>query len=223
LDNGSKGGVFQMSDLSLAIQDVVLDVLCNMNTAMPGVVNSYNPVKVCAEILPLLKRNYLSGEAPPAKPIVDVPVMFMRTNRFRCTFPLERGDTGLLLFGQRDMSEWLTGDGKEALPGSGRKFSLTDAIFIPGLFAFRQGSLPEDGSKFELAFDDVKIVSNGQSFQFTGDVAVTGKITATDNIESDSEVKAGVVALSTHTHPVGTIASPYIPANPLTGATGSPA
>ena len=40
--------------------------------------------------------------------------------------------------------------------------------------------------------DNKVTISAGGGFEFTGDLAVTGKITATQNIESDTNVVAGV-------------------------------
>jgi phage baseplate assembly protein V len=60
-----------------------------------------------------------------------------------------------------------------------------------------------------LIYDNgkVQIVAGGKTFQisggkatFNGDLEVTGKITATGNIESQTEVKAGSIALTTHRH-----------------------
>ena len=76
-------------------------------------------------------------------------------------------------------------------------------------------TLPSGGSyeitvgSTTLIFDNgkVQIVSGGKTFQisagkatFNGDLEVTGKITATGNIESATEVKAGTIALTTHRH-----------------------
>lgn len=76
-------------------------------------------------------------------------------------------------------------------------------------------ALPSGGSyeitvgSTTLIFDNgkVQIVSGGKTFQisggkatFDGDLEVTGKITATGNIESQTEVKAGAIGLTTHKH-----------------------
>jgi phage baseplate assembly protein V len=67
------------------------------------------------------------------------------------------------------------------------------------------------GRKFEdgtiLKYDQsshkltVKLVGSGAKMEIEGDVEVTGKITASGNIEtSTGDVKAGTVALKLHTH-----------------------
>lgn len=196
-----------------------------LHTSIPGIVNSYDSSGPSVEVQPAVKKVLYDGTEYSFPMIVSVPVVFPRTKRFHLSYPIEKGDEVLLIFSERSIEEFLNASrttGKESKPLNTRKFSLTDAIAIPGLFGFKKGSSVSDGSKMEIVFDDTKIVSDGTKFIFTGDIEVTGKITATENIESDGDVKAGSIALSTHTHPVGTLTSPYAPANPFTGATGSP-
>lgn len=192
-----------------------------MHTAIPGIVSKYDSTKPSVEVQPVVKKVYYNNQEVSFPVIVSVPVVFPRTNRFHLSFPIEQGDMVLIVFSERSIEEFLQTN-KESTPTNTRKFSLTDAIAIPGLFGFNKGSRIEDGSKMEIIFDSTKIVSDGTKFQITGDIEVTGKITATDNIESDGDVKAGSISLTTHTHPAGTLASPYAPANPFTGITGSP-
>jgi hypothetical protein len=157
------------SPLTLAIEDAIwAELSAKVHTCLPGVVDSYDPAGPKVNVKPLVEKRFLNGTYLPLPVIVDVPVQFLRSNRFHCSFPLARGDTGLILFAERSISEWLTNDGREVKPRDGRKFSLTDAIFIPGVFAFGRGAKIEDGSKFELAFDDAKIVSDGKTIEHNG-------------------------------------------------------
>jgi len=199
-----------MSELLDAIKDVLWGELENkFHTCLPAIVNSYDPTGPKVEVQPLLRKAYNNGKEISFKPIIEVPVIFPRTKRCRFTFPLERGDTVLLLFSERSIETWLAGDGSEVTPLDGKKFSLTDAIAIPGLFAFGQGSPIEDGNKLEIVFDNAKFISDGEGFEITGNLKVNGKVEATDNIESDAEVKAGSVKLSTHTHSLNIPSTPY--------------
>ena len=196
----------------------------NLHTSIPAIVSKYNPNGPTIEAQIAIKKLYDDDTLLSYKPIVEVPVVFPRTNRFRLTFPLEEGDTVLLVFSQSCLEKWLGLAGelakKETEPGEVRKFDITDAIAIPGLYPDKQGSKIEDGTKLEIVFDDAKIVSDGDEIEFTtsklkvnGNVEINGDVEATGDVKG-SEVTVGVLALSTHIH--GT------PSGPSTGPTGPP-
>lgn len=46
----------------------------------------------------------------------------------------------------------------------------------------------------------IKVTGTGAKVEVEGDVIVTGKINATGDIESDADVKVGLVSLKLHTH-----------------------
>lgn len=62
--------------------------------------------------------------------------------------------------------------------------------------------------------DGITIELNGssQKISITGDVEVDGKLTATDEISSDVDVKTGTISLKTHTHTgnLGSATSPPV-------------
>ena len=191
------------------------EIAGKMHTAIPAKVSKYDPSGPSIEAQPVVKKVAQDGTVLEMPVIVSVPVMFPRTNRFHLSFPIDVGDTVLLIFSERGISEFLQ-SGKDEIPQDVRKFSMTDAIAIPGLFGLKKGSKIIDGKKFELIFDSAKITSDGSDFEMTGNLKVNGKV------EAIGDVKAGSISLQTHTHSGGTLASPYGPANPFTGITGSP-
>lgn len=73
--------------------------------------------------------------------ICNVPVMFLTAGGFTFTVPIREstgrgGTTGLLIFAERSLDRWLAGAGQEVDPELYSRFSITDAVFIPGLLPF---------------------------------------------------------------------------------------
>lgn len=178
--------------------------LNKVHTAVPAMVDKYDAESVTIEALPLLNKVYKDGHVIKfEKPIVQVPVCFPRTKRFRFTFPLERGDGVLLLFSENCIDDWIK-SGEAVSPTSFRKFSMTDAIAIPGLFAIGKGSQISSKNKMEIVFDDIEITSDGKKISMKGDVEVTGKLTTTGDVVAGL-TKASLEGLTTG----GYIAGPY--------------
>jgi hypothetical protein len=78
-------------------------------------------------------------------PIDNVPVMFPSSQGFKFLFPLKKGDGCLILFSEEGIGAWLKGR-TEVAADSLAKFSLTDAICVPGLWSFKNVPNEEKGS-----------------------------------------------------------------------------
>jgi len=143
----------------------------NIHTSIPAVVESYDKSGPSVTAKPIIQKVYEDGQVFPFQPIASIPVIFPRSSRFHCSFPLKRGDGVLLIFSERSLEAWLN-SGKELPPTSTAKYSLTDAMAIPGLFSLGQGSQISSADEFELVFDDVKFTSNGQDFTLTNGEAI---------------------------------------------------
>jgi hypothetical protein len=186
-----------------------------LHTSIPGIVSKYDPSKPSVEVQPAVKKIWYDGTELSLPIIVSVPIVFPRTKRFHLSYPIEKNDCVLLLFTERSIEEYIQ-NGTEVTPTNTRIYSMTDAVAIPGFFGFGKGSQISDGKKLEIIFDTAKIISDGKTFEFTGDVKINGKV------ESTGDIKANGKSMDNHTHPFGTLASPYGPANPFTGSTGVP-
>ncbi len=81
-------------------------------TALPGTIKSYDAAKQTATIAPALKRPIPSDENPDAvkheelPDIADVPIAFMRGGGCYIVFPLQPGDSVLLVFSTLDPGPW---------------------------------------------------------------------------------------------------------------------
>lgn len=146
-----------------AIEAVCDSMISKIHTCLPGRIEKYDHTKRQADVKPLIKKHYLNGQVYVLPVIPAVPVVFPCTNNSSLTFPINKGDGVLLLFTERAMEEWLS-KGGDCLPGARRKFDLTDAVAIPGLYPFVAPSPQEDNSSLVLKHKGtkVKIGSDGK-------------------------------------------------------------
>jgi len=182
------------------------EVSGKMHTALPGIVEEYDHLESRVRATPVVHKRFKEGGVVEYPPIVSVPVIFPRTKRFRMTFPLEQGDGVLLVFSERSIENWVR-SGRASAPSDTRKFSITDAMAIPGLFAFGFGLKPEKKDNVEFVFDNTKFISDGENFEFEakkfkmkGDIELDGDIEAK---EVTAKTLAGRIILSSHIHPPG--------------------
>ena len=78
------------------------------------------------------------------------------------TFPVVQGDTCLLLFIERSTDLWLTVGGQVS-PDDNRKFDLSDAVAIMGLFPFTETSDATNDTDVLLTFagSSIRIKADG--------------------------------------------------------------
>lgn len=111
-----------------------------LHTAIPGRVESYDATLQRASIQPVIKEAFEdeTGERVVARlPVIPgVPVQWPSGGGYFISFPLQPGDTGLLLFSQASLDVWLS-EGGEVDPLDDRRFHLSDGIFIPGVRSFK--------------------------------------------------------------------------------------
>ncbi|MFB6375285.1 MAG: Gp138 family membrane-puncturing spike protein, partial [Bradymonadaceae bacterium] len=70
-------------------------------------------------------------------PVVpNVPVAFPSAGSMQMTWPLEEGDTVLMLWSERSLDEWLTTGASRTQPSDNRRHDVSDAIALPQLRSF---------------------------------------------------------------------------------------
>jgi len=145
--------------LQEAIMAAVKSTISGIHTAIPGIIESYDYTTCKAEVKPSIKRQYVDGSVLSMPIIVNVPVIWPRTKNGSITFPLERGDSILIIFSERSLENWLS-KGHDVTPGDRRKFDISDAIAIPGLFSFDEPVKTTSNDKFEIHYNDSSITIN---------------------------------------------------------------
>ena len=120
------------------------EIFSSLRCALPGTVESFDPVTQTAVVRPALS---LSSHAYPV--IHDVPVFFPGSRTGGITWPVSAGDECLLIFADADIDRWFE-SGEAGEPASDRRHALPDAFAFMG-FRSRPNALP-DAFPGEAAF-----------------------------------------------------------------------
>lgn len=150
-----------MSSPTDIFRNSVWSVLNTIHTAMPGIVQSYDPATNKATIQPALNKAYETGPMP--MPLMEnVPIMFQSGANFAINFPINVGDYVLLVFCERSIDLWKSVGG-QVTPDDPRKFHLSDAVAIPGLMPFTGDFSKNNGEDFIISFagSTIRINPNG--------------------------------------------------------------
>jgi hypothetical protein len=122
-------------------------------TALPGVLDSFNPAKMSAVVQPTVQAQLRD---PAGKwnnvtlPLcLDCPVIFPGGGGYGMTFPLHSGDEGLLVFSSRCIDAWWQSGGVQP-QAEFRMHDLSDGFFIPGCFS--NGNVPANASTTTARF-----------------------------------------------------------------------
>ena len=109
----------------------------NVHTLLPGKIESYEEPLRKASVQPLIKLK-TRGNEDVEMPILDnVPVIFPSSTGGQILFPLDKGDFCLIMFSETGIGNYLNSVGAIQVEADDvARFSLTDAICLPGLFPF---------------------------------------------------------------------------------------
>jgi hypothetical protein len=127
-----------------AIRLIFESLLSGVHTAFPAKVEAFDSVTMRCDIQPCLKKKYAGEDPINAPKITDVPVMYPSIGNFMVVGPVQVGSYGLAICSERAIDTWHT-QGGIVDPGDPRKFEITDAIFIPGLFPLVNVLVPPMG------------------------------------------------------------------------------
>lgn len=125
------------------IRSIIREELAGINTCAPGSVVSYNVSEMSATVISDIPRKFSDGTESANPVISGVPVLWPRWGGGIFAGHLVPGDKVLLVFSQRSLDSYLLG--KKQAPDSERKFHLSDAIAIPGVYPLGP-SLAESGA-----------------------------------------------------------------------------
>ena len=185
------------------IRNVVQERLSTVYTSIPGKVVKFNNGK--ADVEPLVN---LQGDSKlPVLP--DIPVVFPSSSTAGIVFEVAKDDTVLLVFSNSSLDEWLNGNGGAVDTDDPRRFDLTDAVAIPGLFSFTQAPELSATDGCVMSYDDTKI-----TIKKSGDIQIGG-------VGATALVKDTFIDLyNAHTHICASPGSPTgVPTPPAVKAT----
>ncbi len=116
-----------------AMQD---GLMSSMRTAIPGIIQSFDPKTQTAVIQPAIRKRVYSGEQgeiiQEQEPLLlDVPVMFLGGGVSALTFPVAEGDECLVIFADSNIDAWYQSGGvqNQVYP---RSHNVADGFAIVG-------------------------------------------------------------------------------------------
>lgn len=124
--------------LSTLIIDAIQSRLLDFHVMLPAKITKYTASDNTVEVALLLKeqRPQSDGtiETEDFPPIADVPVAFQKCAGGWLTWPLAVGDTGMVIFADRSLSNWSrTATGQVVDAKDLGMHNLSGAVFVPGL------------------------------------------------------------------------------------------
>lgn len=196
---------------SEAGKDIILtkNIKKGLFCAAPAIVEIFDREKQQATVLPALMAKKSNGESIAQDFIYNVPVRFGGGGGFAANLPLAKGDTGWLIFCDRDISAFKAT--RSVMPcNTNRMHAQEDAFFLPDAMQTAQVSAEDSGkavfqtldgsNKIALGTDDVTIKT--KSLNITADTVTftVPAITTTGTIAATGDVTAAGISVSTHVH-----------------------
>lgn len=168
------------------------NIFVNLRVCIPAIVVEYNNTNNTVKLQPAIKTILEDNRIIDMPILLNVPVLELGGNNLSIKIPLKVGDTGIVIFCDRDISLFKQ-EKKSTQPNTLRKHDLGDGIFIPMRFGNSGSSniiiQSEDGAtQFEITSSGINI---------KGNITVDGEIIATD-VKTTTNV-----SLKTHTHNKG--------------------
>lgn len=192
--------------LSSLMQLMQLETLSTINCHQVGEIVSFNASNQTAEVQIKMLKPY-NGELKSYPILIDCPCIVLGGGKGRITFPIQAGDSCVVLFNDRDIDNWFSG-GQTMQPRTNRMHSFSDAIALVGVHN-KQNKISDylnDGTEFKYGNSTIKlqddkvtitngsaqIVMNSGSITIVGNVAITGGFTVNGKDVGDTHKHSGV-------------------------------
>lgn len=133
----------RLTDPEEALRVALYSLQGRMWTAMPGVIQSFDPVAMTCVVQPAVQQRATQLTADKKRTTtqyrtmaqcLDCPVVFPQGGGCALTFPLQPGDECLLVFASRGIDFWWQQGGVQP-PADARMHDLSDGFVIPGPFS----------------------------------------------------------------------------------------
>jgi len=105
-------------------------------TAIPGIVvtvrDNFSNLTIDAQ--PAINMKGVDGTIAERPVVQNIPVQMPASSTSAITFPVNVGDSVLLVYSMRGLDVWKRGTGRQGVPSDNRKFDERDCFAIPGVF-----------------------------------------------------------------------------------------
>lgn len=194
------------SDAQTALTAALQGWQAGIWTALPGVVQSFDPDKETVVVQPSIQARVRDRDGfatwVTLPLLVDVPVVFPGGGGFTLTFPVAAGDECLVVFSSRCIDAWWQSGGVQP-QAELRMHDLSDGFAFVGLksqprtlaggvnTSCAQLRSDDGGTCIELA--DGSITMTAASINIIGDITTTGTITNNGKNIGSTHTHGGIV------------------------------
>ena len=179
--------------LTESFNTVVSELLKEVGTSIPGHILSFDSATQIAKVQIGVDMIDVDDKAHKIAPIINVFVMFPGGD-YSIEYEINSGDEGIILFSHRCIDGWKE-QGGTSRPPVIRKFSLQDALFIPG---FR--SKPNKLSDFQNNGVRLRNKDGSEYIWLKNDGTAAVKVGGAFEIESSELTHNGVNIGEDHVH-----------------------
>ena len=184
-----------MQEFTSELKSFTKDAISEIHTALPGRIESFNPDRCEADVVPYGRFKKADGEMMAFPKIPGVPVLIPQGagQNAAIAYPVKAGDECLLLFSEQTLELWRSG----AESKTDLRFDLQNAVALVGLFAKPSPLMKEAAQK-----NAVVIANNGTKITLlpSGGVEIAGNVTINGNLTVSGSGTVGGVSVNKHTH-----------------------
>ena len=132
-----------VDNLSELIKRTIIQTMRQLRVSMPCEVVRYNSNRQMVDVRIVQPEIDLAGNNIPMPVITNIPVSFVRCGNSHITHPINKGDTGFIVFADRDISSWVETNNTSVVD-SARTHSMQDSYFVPGIVGGGNNANPND-------------------------------------------------------------------------------
>lgn len=189
------------NEFVMSLQGLIQSQLADVHTILPVKITSVDYSKKTANVLPLVKTKIGVSKSVAYPELAGVPLVVLSGGKARITFPVKAGDTGIVLFSERDVSNVLASTGTDTVePLMSNYLGLFPIAVICGISINSDSEeisnedivIENELSKISLKPDGTTTIQNGSSSivqEPNGNVRVNGlTVTPDGNIITASGV-----------------------------------
>ena len=132
-----------VDNLPELIKRTIIQTMRQLRVSMPCEVVSYNSKRQMVDVRIVQPEIDLAGNNIPMPVITNIPVSFVRCGNSHITHPINKGDTGFIIFADRDISSWVETNNTSVVD-SARTHSMQDSYFVPGIVGGGNNANPND-------------------------------------------------------------------------------
>ena len=142
-----------IDNLSELIKRTIIQTMRQLRVSMPCEVVRYNSKRQMVDVRIVQPEIDLAGNNIPMPVITNIPVSFVRCGNSHITHPINKGDTGFIVFADRDISSWVETNNRSVVD-SARTHSMQDSYFVPGIIG---GGTNANANDVEIKYNNTTI------------------------------------------------------------------